>query len=121
MILVYWILKSLTYKGNLHYGIALSIKQIALLLLSEIALFGILFLLYYINQELNTANSFASQNIFLYFRGVLPIMALASLDDKTFGFLSNPIWECLIAALIIDYIALLITAKCKRNKIKATE
>lgn len=115
MLLIYWIRQCINYKDNLNYGIALSKKQILLLLLSEALLFLLLFLLYYFNQSPDTANSFAWQNIFLYFRGVLPIMALTSLDDRTFRFLSNPTWECLIAAIIIDYLVLFITTKLKKR------
>lgn len=111
MLLVYWILQSLKHRGGLNFGIALSNKQIVFLILSEILLFSILFLLYYLNQDPDTANSFAWQNVFFYFRGTLPVMALNSLDDRTFRFLSNPTWECLIVGLIIDYIALLITTR----------
>lgn len=115
MLLVYWIVQCLKYRGDLHFGIALSKRQILFLILSEMLLFSVLFLLYYLNQDPDTANSFAWQNMFFYFRGVLPVMALNSLDDRTFKFLSDPTWECLIAVLIIDYIALLITTRFKKK------
>jgi hypothetical protein len=111
MLLVYWILQSLKHRGSLNFGIALNKRQILFLVLSEMLLFSILFLLYYLNQDPDTANSFAWQNMFLYFRGILPVIALNSLAERTFRFLSNPTWECLIAVLIIDYIALLITSR----------
>jgi len=113
MLLVYWLKQSISYKGNLNYGIALSKKQILFLLLSESLLFLLLFLLYYFNQSPDTANSFAWQNIFLYFRGVLPVMALTSIDDRTFRFLSNPTWECLITAIIVDYLVLLVASRVR--------
>jgi hypothetical protein len=115
MLLVYWIYQCLKYKGALTVGIALSKRQILFLILSEILLFCVLFLFYYLNQDPDTANSFAWQNMFFYFRGVLPVMALNSFDDNAFRFLSNPTWECLIAVLIIDYIALLITTRFKKK------
>jgi hypothetical protein len=105
----------LKYRGGLNFGIALSKRQIVFLILSEMILFSVLFLLYYLNQNPDTANSFAWQNMSFYFRGVLPVMALNSLDDRIFSFLSNPTWECLIAILIIDYIALLITTTFKKD------
>lgn len=67
MILVYWAYKSFKYRGDLNYGIALSKRQILLLVFSEILLFGILFLFYYLNQQPDTANSFAWQNTFFVF------------------------------------------------------
>ena len=66
----------------------------------------------------DTANSFAWQNMSFYFRRVLPVMALNSLDDRIFSLLSNPTWEFLIAVLIIDYIALLITTRFKKSNEK---
>jgi hypothetical protein len=115
MLLVYWIYQCLKYRGGLNFRIALSKRQILFLILSELLLFSVLFLLYYLNRDPYTANSFAWQNMFFYFRGVLPVMALNSLDDRIFRFLSDPTWECLIAVLIIDYIALLITTRFKKK------
>ena len=117
MLLIYWVYQCLKYKGDLNFGIALAKRQILFLILSEILLFSVLFLLYYLNQNSDTANSFAWQNMVFYFRGALPVMALSSLDDQTFRFLSDPTWECLIAVLIIDYITLLITTRFKKKKI----
>ena len=115
MLLTYWIYQCLKYKGEFNLGIGLSKKQILFLILSEILLFCVLFLLYYLNQNRNIANSFAWQNIFFYFRGVLPVLALNSLDDRTFKFLSNPTWECLIVVLIVDYIVLLVITRFKKK------
>jgi len=115
MLLAYWIYQCLKYKGAFNFGIALAKRQILFLILSEILLFSVLFLLYYLNQDPDTANSFAWQNMFFYFRGVIPVLALTSLDDKTFNFLSDPTWECLVAAFISDYIVLLIITRFKKK------
>ena len=114
MLLIFWTSQAIKYKGDLNLGLALSKKQLFLLLLSEAILFGILLFLYYLSRSPDIANSFSWQNMVFYFRGVLPIMALTSLDDQMFKFLSNPTWECLIAALVIDYVVLFITTRLKK-------
>ena len=118
MILIYWIYQSYKYNGELNYGVALSKKQIPKLIISQLVLFIGLFLLYYFSQNSDTANSFAWQNILLYFRGILPMVVLTFLSDRTFRFLSNPTLECLIMAFIIDYIALIFVKLIKYKKRK---
>lgn len=44
MLLIYWIYRCLKYKGGLNFGIALAKRQIIFLIVSEILLFGVLFL-----------------------------------------------------------------------------
>jgi hypothetical protein len=116
MILIYWIIQSLSYKGPQHLGLALSRKQLLALLAMEITWFSILYLFYYFNQHADTADSFAWRNVFLYFRGVLPLLGLISIDDHFFKFLSNPTWECLLVALILDYLILWMISKYKKRR-----
>jgi len=115
MILVYWIIQSKKYNGSSHLGIALSKKQILFLLLSEICLFTLLYLLFYFNRSPDSANDFVWQNIFFYFRGVWPIIGLSKLDDHLFRF-HNPTWQCLIAAIVVDYLVLATTKKILNKK-----
>ena len=115
MLLIFWLTQVKKYTGFTHIGIGLSWKQLLLLLLSEFLLFSVLYFLYFLSIDSTVANSFAWQNLFLYARGVLPILAIAAIDDKTFHFVNNPTWECLIVVLIIDYIVLSIATKFWNN------
>ena len=106
------------YNSQNHLGLALSWRQIFQVLLTELMLFMALYLLYYISIDPDAANSFASSNIFLYSRGVLPIIALTEISDDRFFFTVDPTWQCLVSVLILDYIVLaLATVFFKKAKI----
>jgi len=116
MILIYWIIQSFKYKGHQNFGLALTKKQLLALLTMEIVWFSILYIYYYFSATPDTADSFAWRNALLYFRGVLPVIGLSSINDHFFRFPSNPTWECLIIVLVLDYIFLWIVARLKNDK-----
>jgi|SRR6516162_9942673 hypothetical protein len=118
MILVYWIIQSLRYQGRRNFGLGLSRKQLLALLVMEVVWFLALYLFYLISQSPNTADSFAWRNMFLYFRGVVPIIGLAAINDHTFRFLNDPTWECFVMVLVVDYIFLLLVSIIKKRRKK---
>ena len=116
---VVWIFRS---KSGLNFGLALSKGWIVAVFVAELILL-ILVWIDYSSTPPDVATDFLWHNLFLYHRGVLPIVGIMSLVD--FAINANSIATIIfvyIAALIVDYLILLIftylKSKLKRKPVE---
>ncbi len=109
-VLIIWCVLVFKYKGINTLLLKLSKNQIIALVSIEVTLFIAMYVNYETYKSLDLADSFAWHYLIIYARGVLPIVGLASINDKVFGF-KDPLLSCLIVGLTVDYIVLLICSK----------
>lgn len=121
-ILIYWCVLVFRNHGKKTLGLRLTGKQINILVVLEVVLFAAMYINYEVNKSPEIADSFAWHNVIIYARGVLPLAALAAINDKVFTF-KNPVFSTLPIALIVDYILLWLCSRIadlvKAKKAKA--
>lgn len=105
MILLYYLYLTSRYKGVTNWGIRLSKANILSLFILELCFFLLLLLNFKLTKDPLMADSFAYRYMFIYPRGVLPLILLSSISDRLFHF-GDPQIICFIVVIATDYIAL---------------
>ncbi|OSZ82283.1 hypothetical protein CAP35_03170 [Chitinophagaceae bacterium IBVUCB1] len=101
------------YKGIKTLGINLRRIQLLILGLLELILFLLMIISY--QDEYNVANDFYWENMYVFPRGIFPIILLEFLSDSMFPINSIPLLKYLILlfAWITDYVILLMLSIIK--------
>lgn len=109
-VLIYWCILVFKHKREKSFLLRLNKKQVIVFIIIEVFLFVMMYLNYKIYKITNIADGFAWHYSIIYARGVLPMIALASINDRVFNF-TDPIFSCLGIGLIVDYFILLSCSK----------